>query len=393
MKYRYHLLKYKGPASRLSCPSCGRRHCFAPYVDDNDNIYGEEYGRCDYESSCGYVKYPPSDFKEEWKPEFNGRKRVEAHFNRRYARSSARPQLEVSLHEDICTIPMEIVTKTVRLSPASDFLAFLSTLFDKDTVRNVVSEYFLGVTKSRDAIFYQIDIEGRCRTGKVMKYDRLTGHRIKSAEAKTHITWVHSLLKQRSVLPASWELTQCLFGEHLLKKHPDRQVILVEAEKTAVIGYACLPQFVWVAVGGKSQLGDKVEVLHGQTVIAFPDVDSYGNWTEKVRERPHLNIQVSDYVNRYAEANGLDSGADVADVLIHWLRNGGSPMKLQQQPSPAELTHPDNPVLQEVLSHISPQYRAEVAALIDDLGLEVVGRRGRLSIMNKHISPNQFSDL
>lgn len=96
-----------------------------------------------------------------------------------------------------------------------------------------------------------------------MKYDSLTGHRIKSAEAKTPITWVHSLLKQRGVLPATWELTQCLSGEHLLKKYPERQVILVEAEKTAVIGYVCLPQFVWVAVGGKSQLGDKVEVLHG----------------------------------------------------------------------------------------------------------------------------------
>lgn len=71
-------------------------------------------------------------------------------------------------------------------------------------------------------------------------------------------------------------------------------------------------------------------------MIAFPDVDGYGNWTEKARERPRLNILVSDYVNRYAEANGLDSGADVTDVLIHWLRNGDSPMKPQQQPYPAD---------------------------------------------------------
>lgn len=110
-------------------------------------------------------------------------------------------------------------------------------------------------------------------------------------------------------------------------------------------------------------------------MIAFPDVDGYGNWTEKARERPRLNILVSDYVNRYAEANGLDSGADVTDVLIHWLRNGDSPMKPQQQPYPADPPpYPDNPVLQEVLSHISLQYRADVAVLIDDLGLEVVGR-------------------
>ena len=29
------------------------------------------------------------------------------------------------------------------------------------------------------AIFFQIDQEGRCRTGKIMKYDAETGHRIK----------------------------------------------------------------------------------------------------------------------------------------------------------------------------------------------------------------------
>ena len=62
MNYKYHLLKYSGKASRLTCPSCGRKHCFVPYVDNQNNIVGEEYGRCNHESSCGYFKYPPSDY-------------------------------------------------------------------------------------------------------------------------------------------------------------------------------------------------------------------------------------------------------------------------------------------------------------------------------------------
>lgn len=48
----------------------------------------------------------------------------------------------------------------------------------------------------------------------------------------------------REAAVPSGELTQCLFGELLLKKYPDRQVILVEAEKTAVIGYACLRNYL-----------------------------------------------------------------------------------------------------------------------------------------------------
>ena len=68
------------------------------------------------------------------------------------------------------------------------------------------------------------------------------GLRIKDPSAKTPITWVHALLKQKGVLPQECELTQCLFGKHLLKKYPDKPVILVESEKTAIIGAGCMHQ-------------------------------------------------------------------------------------------------------------------------------------------------------
>ena len=44
-------------------------------------------------------------------------------------------------------------------------------------------------------------------------------------------------------------MTQCLFGEHLLQQHPNAIVVLVEAEKTAVIGAGFVPEFVWVTTG------------------------------------------------------------------------------------------------------------------------------------------------
>ena len=64
MEYKYHLLKYAGKASRLTCPNCEQPHCFTPYVDDNNEILDPTVGRCDHEGSCGYHKTPAEYFKE-----------------------------------------------------------------------------------------------------------------------------------------------------------------------------------------------------------------------------------------------------------------------------------------------------------------------------------------
>lgn len=367
MNYKYHLLKYKGPSSRLTCPNCGRKRCFAPYVDDNDQIIGEEYGRCDHESSCGYVKYPPSE--RDWR-ETCGEYRHRVQKPQR--RIILKPQQKLDSERHICTIPDSIVRKTIRPDVESDFVAFLNSLFDSETVARVIEEYRIGVTKSRDVIFYQFDSKGLCRTGKIMKYNRDTGHRIKGLDARIPITWVHSLLKQKGMLSQNWELSQCLFGEHLLKKYPDKPVCLVEAEKTAIICAAILPKFVWVAVGGKTQLGDKVEVLDRRMTVAFPDVDGYEKWVEKINERPYLNIQVSDYLERNATQEDRNMGADIADILIRWRASLPSNVKLYIEPPPQQGLYSDNPVMQEVMKYISPECWENVNALIRELDLELV---------------------
>ena len=346
MKYKYHLLRYSGKKSRLTCPECGRPHCFTPYVDENDQIVSPQYGRCDHESSCGYVLYPPTEQQYQPQP-----------MRRPTFKPSPKPV------SNLCTIPQNIVQKTIRKDLLSDFLLFLSTLFDKPTIERLIDQYQLGITKSGDVIFYQIDCHGKCRTGKVMKYNPQTGHRIKDDTAKTPITWVHSLLKQQGVLPQDWELTQCLFGEHLLHQFPDHVVCLVESEKTAVICSALMPDCIWLATGGKGQLNDRVEVLSGRKIIAFPDVDGFDTWQEKAAERPHLGIIVSDLLERNATQEDRDAHIDIADLLIRWVHSYSS----------SQAVCSINPVFQEIQKYISSEYYQEVLALIEDFDLEVVG--------------------
>ena len=255
------------------------------------------------------------------------------------------------------TIPYEYVARSLSFDPKkSSFTTFLETVLDPMVVEGLVDQYQLGVTKAGEVIFFQIDKEGRCRTGKVMKYDPVTGHRIKDDSSKCLITWIHALMKRKGSLPEEWELSQCLFGEHLLSLYPDRTVALVESEKTAVICAGFIPEFVWLATGGKTSLGNKLDVLSGRKVVAYPDVDAYGFWREHLAI--YSNIKVSDYLQHIAGENSSFSHMDLADLIL------GSRL------------HPDtsqNPTIQQIKRYISPEYHSETEALIEDLGLEFLG--------------------
>ncbi|MDD2245278.1 MAG: DUF6371 domain-containing protein, partial [Dysgonamonadaceae bacterium] len=73
--------------------------------------------------------------------------------------------------------------------------------------------YALGATKNGSVIFWQIDIKGNVRTGKIMQYNPATGKRIRHKSGA--INWVHNILKRRDPNYTNFNLDQCYFGEHL----------------------------------------------------------------------------------------------------------------------------------------------------------------------------------
>lgn len=309
----YTLQKYAGRSTRHTCPQCGRPHCFTRYVDPGGNMLDETVGRCDHESSCGYHRTPGQYFRDH--PELS---RTRQHRPTTAPRPS---QHRHTAHSPLCTIPQDILRRSVRKDIPSTFTAFLRTIFPEDTVAALTDTYRLGVTRSRDVIYFQIDTAGRIRTGKIMKYDPATGRRIKDPGTPFRIGWVHSLMKRTGQLPPGWQLTQCLFGEHLLSEPGSRgrTIALVESEKTAVIASGIMPKYIWLATGGKSQLSpEKLSVLRGRKVIAFPDVDGYQQWKEKLSSIAGLNITVSDVLEKNATDRDRRDHIDIADWLIRW---------------------------------------------------------------------------
>ena len=255
------------------------------------------------------------------------------------------------------TIPYEYVSRSLSFDPKkSSFTSFLESVLDPVVVDGLVEQYQLGVTKAGDVIFFQIDREGRCRTGKVMKYDPVTGHRIKDDSSICPVTWIHALMKRRGLLPKEWVLSQCLFGEHLLSRYPDRTVALVESEKTAVICAGFIPEYVWLATGGKTCLGNKLDILYGRKVVAYPDVDAYDYWRERLVNYP--NIIISDYLQKVAGSDPSSSHMDLADLIL----------ESRHRPDTSK-----NPTFLQIKRYISPEYQPEVEAFIEDLGLEFLG--------------------
>ena len=169
-------------------------------------------------------------------------------------------------------------------------------------------------------------------------------------------------------------MTQVLFGEHLLDQYPDSIVCLVEAEKSAVICAGLMPEYVWVATGGKTQLGERLDVLRGRTVIAFPDVDAYDEWKEYFQGRMDLNVTVSDMLEENATVEDREAQIDIADLLLRWhLQEPESSHDVPAFPPSRETERSlppfTNPVTAEVAKYFSDEVLYDLDALITDLDL------------------------
>jgi hypothetical protein len=251
---------------------------------------------------------------------------------------------------------------SVRQNYDSHLITFLRTFLDPFIIEGLIDEYQIGVTKSQGTIFFQIDVQGRCRTGKIMLYNPEDGHRIKDPEVPSRITWVHSVMKQVGMLPKEWELTQCLFGEHLLPVYPDKPVALVESEKTAVICAGLMPKYLWLATGGKSQLSpERLAVLAGRKVVAFPDVDAFEVWSEKLAASG-LDVTVSPLLQQEATPEDFANHIDIADWLIRTHHQYSRP--------------PNRPTSRSFLlvkRFLDSSNSSEVESLINDFDLELLG--------------------
>ncbi|MBA3706339.1 MAG: hypothetical protein H0W84_10720, partial [Bacteroidetes bacterium] len=282
----YTLEPYKGPATRHSCPGCGKEKVFSRYIDKRTGKYIlTDLGRCNREISCGYHKLPKSGLVD----------------------SSIRINTRLSLAK-IDFIPLNQFQRSLKAYETNHFISFLICQFGKEAAMSLVIKYCIGTSRhwAGATIFWQLDHNQNVRTGKIMLYDPFTGKRVKNPH--NHIHWVHKLLKK-----PEYALKQCLFGCHLINESPCKPIGIVESEKTAIIASALLPELTWLATGGLNNLNaENLEVLKNRKVFLFPDLNGFEKWILKAQSlQKVVSVIVSDFLEKNAKQSEKDLGLDI----------------------------------------------------------------------------------
>lgn len=328
-------------SKKFLCPECGKKS-LVKYVDSEKNYANDVFGRCDREVNCGYVKRPDDDAIV-FVPYVKPATRDPSYINPNHA------------------------NETLHGYEESNFTKWLTGIFGVDRVMAVIDLYRFGIDNSSPytkdwVIFWQYDMHGRIRSGKIIKYKE-DGHRDKEFAA----CWYHKRVRGGVELYPEFNLKQCLFGEHLLPTNTSRPVAIVESEKTAIIASLFIDKYTWLACGGITQLSDdKAMALRGRSVTLFPDIGSEGKngdlyidksagtvyeksdglwrltnlvkwkweddqvggryrsgdgppksafdkWKEKADQ---YGFNISDHIEKIATAEERESGLDLADFLL-----------------------------------------------------------------------------
>lgn len=304
--YRYRLDNTR-PRIKVTCPACGRQKKLVRYVDTQTGRFLADYvGKCDRIFKCGYL-YTPSDYfrTHPWLNDITPYRQVSLRINERASQPSFIERSRMVESMDCCQ--------------SSALFRFLSSLWGNGETMRLFRLYNVGATNWMNdaAVFWQVDINGCIRTGKIMRYGS-DGHRIKD-DGLVNFMWVHRM-KSMVDNPEDFNLVQCFFGEHLLSDYPDSKVMIVESEKSAIIASHYYPQYLWLASGGCCGCLNQTasQVLKGREVWLVPDLDAEDRWRGKLAMlRPITPIVgIVTAISNMATPEQRAAKLDIADFLL-----------------------------------------------------------------------------
>jgi len=242
---------------RLISPCCNKENRDGKFV--NYIGYAKDYGYC---HSCGKASPPPTLYVDDkglkyvWNTALHSWERSSegiVNFSESsFSKKSIKPK-------KTRFIPEAVIWKYYFTEPENNLLKYLRMNYSKERVDDVKETYAIGTTKDGGTIFWLTNQNSQVQKAKISYYN-IEGKRTN---------------KFKVPYKNGDGYFACLFGAHLLSESykGSRTVVLVESEKTALVGEILLPQYVWLAYGGINGLTEaKIECLSGHKVLIIPDI-------------------------------------------------------------------------------------------------------------------------
>lgn len=295
MRWRYQL---GGSKLKRTCPWCGAKKRFSPYIDTKTGEVLEGFGRCDRINSCEVQHKRPGGG-------------VESVF-RRLPPPPPRRQSHF-LHPSVLS----------QLDRPNIFHDWIRDRFGDEALYQVLLRFpIYSYPELGDdwVVWMHADVEGKLHTGKMMRYEIRDGEprRVRSGYAND---WLHKKVSDE----VGMTYTQTLFGGHSLACFPSYKVGVVESEKTAVMASIYFPEMAWVSVGSESLLTaydgscSIMKPLRGREVVLFPDLGAEDSWTTKMLTiRKHGIVCSISSLRAIASEDDVANGYDLADYLLKW---------------------------------------------------------------------------
>lgn len=293
---------------RIKCPECGARRGFAP-------IQGElGAGKC---FACGLFK-PPKNANNGHSEPFKNE-----------------PQNDKYISE------FQVMASQADLKKNN----FAAGLIELGIPIYHLQRWDIGNGKNGTVFFYR-NIHGKYINAKVIVYkDDL--HRDKN-------------IPPRFMFSKAQGYKQCLFGEWQLQGAKLNQpILLVESEKTAIVGSFAMLNKIWIATGGATGLTkEKALILKNRSVYIVVDSDEAGRnsaiKTENILKEICRNVKIIDLFH------DKKTGQDIADYLVARLKAIKS--KIKTMPDKIREQFEERAAIMEYCAGLS-RYEAELQTL------------------------------
>ena len=208
----------------------------------------------------------------------------------------------------------DFILPTMRMVDAcrADDFDFFRPFIDagrltEERMHRAAERYHLGKTRSGKPLFWMIN----------ERQEPLDAHIASGG-------WISTALKARQPLLHAWCPVHCLFGQHLLLQEPDKEVCIVESERSAVVLSEVMPECIWLATMYPMNLNvTSFEPLQGRCVMLYPRTDPVGDhylaWLEladQARRIYDISVSVNDLLEDKATPEQKEQCIDLVDFLF-----------------------------------------------------------------------------